>query len=152
MACFILCSPSKGKGIVTIATVKIPSFFDSSVMIGAAPVPVPPPIPAVIKTILVLCPRSSVIVFILSMAASRPTSGLFPAPRPSVKDSPSCIFTGTGLFCNAWASVLHKTKSTSVIPCLNIWFTAFPPPPPTPITLMIEDLSFGRSKLINSSI
>jgi hypothetical protein len=31
-----------------------------------------------------------------------------------------------------------------------MWFTALLPPPPTPITLMIEDFSFGKSKCIMS--
>jgi hypothetical protein len=29
-----------------------------------------------------------------------------------------------------------------------MWLTAFPPPPPTPITLMIDDWSFGKSNSI----
>ncbi len=44
--------PSKSNGLVTTATVNAPIFFATPAMIGAAPVPVPPPIPAVIKTIL----------------------------------------------------------------------------------------------------
>ena len=40
-------------GIVTIPTVKISNSFAISAIIGAAPVPVPPPIPAVINNILV---------------------------------------------------------------------------------------------------
>ena len=29
-----------------------------------------------------------------------------------------------------------------------MWFTALLPPPPTPITLIIEDCSFGKSNFI----
>ena len=41
--------PSKGKGLVTTATVRIPSSRAISATTGAAPVPVPPPMPAAIK-------------------------------------------------------------------------------------------------------
>ena len=37
-------------GFVTIATVRAPLCFATSATTGAAPVPVPPPIPAAIKT------------------------------------------------------------------------------------------------------
>ena len=46
MAFRIFFSPSNWKGIVTIPTVRIPSFCASSAMIAEAPVPVPPPIVA----------------------------------------------------------------------------------------------------------
>ena len=52
-ACSNLLLPSKVKGIVTIPTVRIPISLAIDATIGAAPVPVPPPIPAVIKTIFV---------------------------------------------------------------------------------------------------
>ena len=42
---------SNGNGLVTTATVRIPFSRASSAIIGAAPVPVPPPIPAVMKII-----------------------------------------------------------------------------------------------------
>ena len=105
-------------------------------MMGAAPVPVPPPIPAVINTILVVVDNMRFISSMLSRAACSPTSGLAPAPRPSVRETPSWILFGTGLFCRAWASVLHITKSTPLIPAWNMWLMALLPPPPTPITLI----------------
>ena len=52
-------------------------------MIGAAPVPVPPPRPQATKTMSAPFTASS-ISFLLSKAASRPTSGFDPAPRPPV--------------------------------------------------------------------
>ena len=52
-ACNSLFFPSKLNGIVTIPTVKISNSLAISAIIGAAPVPVPPPIPAVINNILV---------------------------------------------------------------------------------------------------
>ena len=56
---------------------------------GAAPVPVPPPIPAVIKTILVLVSSIFFKSSKLSTAAFSPISGFAPAPKPSVKEIPS---------------------------------------------------------------
>ena len=47
----ILFRPSNEKGLVTTPTVRIPICFAISATIGAPPVPVPPPIPAVINTI-----------------------------------------------------------------------------------------------------
>jgi len=43
-------APSKLNGLVTTATVSAPTSFAISAMIGAAPVPVPPPMPAVTNT------------------------------------------------------------------------------------------------------
>ncbi len=45
--------PSTDSGEVTIATVRIPCSLAIFAITGEAPVPVPPPIPAVIKSILV---------------------------------------------------------------------------------------------------
>ena len=42
--------PSKANGLVTIPTVRAPNSFEILAIAGAAPLPVPPPIPAVIKT------------------------------------------------------------------------------------------------------
>src|SRR5690606_39887416 len=81
----------------------------------------------------------------LSRAACSPTSGLAPAPRPSVRDTPNWILLGTELFCRAWESVLQITKSTPLIPALNMWLMALLPPPPTPITFMTL-LLFLRSE------
>ena len=78
-ACCIRRRPSKEKGLVTTPTVRSPASFAISATMGAAPVPVPPPMPAVMNTIsassraLAICPR-------LSSADLRPTSGLEPAP------------------------------------------------------------------------
>ena len=45
--------PSNWNGMVTMPTVRMFFFLASRAIIGAAPVPVPPPIPAVIKAIFV---------------------------------------------------------------------------------------------------
>ena len=81
--------PSKLKGRVTTATVKMPISRATSATIGAAPVPVPPPMPAVTKTISAPC-SASAMRSLSSSAAARPTSGLAPAPRPLVMLAPNC--------------------------------------------------------------
>ncbi|CAB4632263.1 unannotated protein [freshwater metagenome] len=50
-ACAVLLLPSKVKGLVTTPTVNAPKSFATFATIGAPPVPVPPPSPAVTKTI-----------------------------------------------------------------------------------------------------
>ena len=75
--------PSKPKGLVTTATVKIPNSLAISATTGAAPVPVPPPIPAAINTMS----APSIALRITSRSSSAeflPTSGLAPAPSPLV--------------------------------------------------------------------
>ena len=87
-ACCIRRLPSKANGLVTTATVRAPISLASEAMIGAAPVPVPPPRPAVTKTMSE--PSSaSMILSESSSAALRPTSGFAPAPKPFVNLTPS---------------------------------------------------------------
>ena len=106
--------------MVTIPTVRTSISFANLAITGAAPVPVPPPIPAVMKIILVVESNIDLISSILSMAACSPTSGLAPAPKPSVNDTPNCILFGTGLLSKACESVLQITKSTPFIPAWNM--------------------------------
>ena len=141
-ACCFLLFPSTENGTVTIPTVRIPISRAVLAIIGAAPVPVPPPIPAVTNTILVFFPNDSFISSILSSAAASPTSGLAPAPRPCVEFTPNCTLFSIGLFCSACASVLYITKSTPLIPFAYILFKALFPPPPTPTTFMIDEFPF----------
>ena len=100
-------SPSCLNGMVTTPTVSMPFSLAILAMTGDAPVPVPPPIPAVMKSIWV--PVSITLARISSWdssAALRPLMGLVPAPRPS----PSCILQGTLLLLSAWLSVLQTMK------------------------------------------
>ena len=80
--------PSSLKGLVTTATVKAPNSFAIDAIIGAAPVPVPPPIPAVMKTISEPANNSSIAILSLS-AALLPISGSAPAPKPLVRPFPN---------------------------------------------------------------
>ena len=81
--------PSKPNGFVTMPTVSAPSSRAIRATIGAAPVPVPPPSPAVMKTMS--APLSSAFVRSWSsIAAARPSSGFEPEPRPRVRSPPIC--------------------------------------------------------------
>ena len=87
------------------------------------------------------------------MAACAPISGFAPAPKPEVKLAPNCILLGTELFSNACESVLQITKSTPLICCVNMWFTALLPPPPTPITFIVLDCVFGMlNEMLSNSV
>ena len=87
-ATLILPGPSNIKGLVTTATVRMFKSFAAFAITGAAPVPVPPPIPAVTKTIFAPC-NKLIISFIDSSAAAWPISALAPAPNPLVRLAPN---------------------------------------------------------------
>src|SRR3989442_3125795 len=142
--------PSKAKGLVTTATVSAPSSSARAATIGTPPDPVPPPRPAVMKTMS--APSSASISFsVSSRAARRPTSGLAPAPRPFVSLAPSWIFTGA---CDAWSactSVLATMNSTPSSLAAIMRLMALPPPPPTPITLILAPRSMSSEKSTRKS-
>ena len=116
-------------------------------MIGAAPVPVPPPRPVVTKTMS--APSSaSMILSESSSAALRPTSGFAPAPSPLVSFTPSCNFTGARDKRSACKSVFATMNSMPSTPASIMRFTALPPPPPTPITLILASLRGSSLKLM----
>ena len=87
VACFWRLRPSKAKGFVTTPMVSAPSSLAHCATIGAAPVPVPPPMPAVTNTMSEPF-RAFSISSRLSRAAFSPISGLAPAPSPLVSFSP----------------------------------------------------------------
>ena len=70
-------------------TVRIPMSLQILEMMGAPPVPVPPPMPAVTKAILVFTSKIRRISSKLSSVACLPISGLAPAPKPWVSDGPN---------------------------------------------------------------
>ena len=134
-AFFMRCLPSNRKGLVTTAMVRQPSSRATSATMGAAPVPVPPPMPAVTNTRsepLSACAISSR----LSSAARRPMSGTAPAPRPLVSFSPIWILCCACDRFSACLSVLMETNSTPRSPESTMRLTALLPPPPQPTTLM----------------
>ena len=124
--------PSQSNGLVTTPTVRMPMSLAMRAMTGAAPVPVPPPMPAVMNSMC--APR---IAWRMSSAAasaaSRPLSGLLPAPRPL---PPSWMVADASVRPSACASVFAQMNSTPCTWRLTMWSTALLPPPPTPITLI----------------
>ena len=93
IALCILTLPSNLKGLVTTATVSMPSSLAILATIGAAPVPVPPPIPQVINTIsaffcVSVSRKRARIASFDSFAALSPISGIAPHPLPPVIFSP----------------------------------------------------------------
>ena len=88
-ACACLRGPSNPKGVVTIPTVNMPKSLQIFAIIGAPPVPVPPPIPTVINAIRVLTSNIFLISSKDSSVANFPTEGSAPAPKPCVKCGPN---------------------------------------------------------------
>ena len=138
--------PSNWKGLVTTPTVSTPSSRAARAMTGAAPVPVPPPMPAVMKHMCTPC-RCSTMSSIDSSAAAPPTCGLAPAPSPWVTPMPSWMRLLQPFCCNAWASVFATTNSTPSSSFSIMLWTALPPAPPTPKTVMR-----GRSSVASGTI
>ena len=87
VAFFLRWSPSNMKGLVTTPTVSAPISRAARAMTGAAPVPVPPPMPAVTNT-MSAPPNTSPMRWASSRAAAHPMSGLAPAPSPLVRVLP----------------------------------------------------------------
>ncbi|VUF12935.1 hypothetical protein MTDSW087_02630 [Methylobacterium dankookense] len=127
--------PSNWNGFVTTPTVRMPMSRAARAMTGAAPVPVPPPMPAVMKHMW--APESwSRISSITSSAAAEPTSGCEPAPSPCVTLRPIWITRSAFEEVSACASVLATTNSQPRRPDSIMLLTALPPAPPTPNTVM----------------
>src|ERR1051325_8523733 len=127
--------PSNLNGIVTMPAVRAPSSLAIRATTGAAPEPVPPPSPAVTKTMSE--PRSERLIWsYASSAARRPRSGSAPEPRPSVSSRPMWILTGGSLVWSCWMAVLAGANSARELSASIIRLTAFRPAPPTPTTRM----------------
>src|SRR5216117_1204448 len=144
--------PSNRNGLVTMPMVRAPRSRAICEMIGAAPVPVPPPMPQVTNTRSAPCrPCSTSSRF--SSIAWRPISGRAPAPRPRVSFFPICTFTSALLLSRACASVFTEMNSTPWSPSSTMRFRALPPPPPTPTTFIRAfcDTVSSSSKIIAPS-
>ena len=132
-ACALRFVPSNGNGVVTMPTVSAPSSRAIRATTGAAPEPVPPPSPAVTKTMSE--PRSACLIWSYdSSAAALPILGSDPEPRPFVRSRPMWSFTSASDICSCCRSVLTATNSTWLIPASIIRWIAFRPAPPTPTT------------------
>ena len=132
--------PSKLNGFVTTPIVSAPRSFAISATTGAAPEPVPPPRPAVMKTMSES--RSASVIFSASSSAARwPIAASPPAPSPRVILSPIRILWGASDCRSAWASVFTPMNSTPIISARIIRLTALLPPPPIPTTRMSAKFS-----------
>ena len=120
---------------MTTPMVRAPMSRAISAMTGAAPEPVPPPMPAVMKT-RSESRRTSAIFSESSSAARCPMLGSPPAPRPRVILSPMRILLGASDCRRACASVLTAMNSTPISSARIMRLTALLPPPPTPMTRM----------------
>ena len=140
----LLLLPSNTNGFVTIPTVKIPIFLANSHTTGAAPVPVPPPIPAVTNTIS--APSNNFFIFSSSsLAAISPNKGFEPAPNPFVVFFPIWSWVSAFDCVKACSSVFIAINCTFCIPSSIILFTALFPAPPTPITFIFTKSLFKFS-------
>ena len=92
--------PSNEKGRVTTPTVSAPVSLAISAITGAAPVPVPPPMPAA-TNIMSESRTASYSSSLLSSADLIPRSGLPPTPLPPVSWSPMRILSGTSHLTSA---------------------------------------------------
>src|SRR5437667_30565 len=138
--CIMRRLPSNRKGFVTTATLSAPNSLASEATTGAAPLPVPPPRPGVMK--IMSEPSSASMIFsVSSSAALRPTSGLAPAPSPLVSLAPSCSFMGACDSFSACRSVFAVMNSTPSSLARIMRLTALHPPPPTPMTLIFAGCS-----------
>ena len=126
-------TPSKWKGLVTTPTVRMPCSLAARAMMGAAPVPVPPPMPAQMKAMWEPA-RWSRISGSASSAAAAPICGCEPAPKPCVRAVPICTRLVAAFVNRACASVFATTNSTPSRRLSIMLLTALPPAPPTPNT------------------
>mmetsp|Transcript_61533 Transcript_61533/g.148197 ORF Transcript_61533/g.148197 Transcript_61533/m.148197 type:complete len:409 (+) Transcript_61533:464-1690(+) len=140
-ACSARTRPSKANGVVTTPIVRQPAARARLATTGAAPEPVPPPMPAVTKTM-----SASLTTALISAADSRalasPTWGLPPAPSPRAV-RPIWMMLPASDWSSACASVLHAmysmhdSRSTPRSrPATRL--SVLPPPPPTPTSLIVH--------------
>ena len=114
---------------------------------GAAPDPVPPPSPAVMKTMSESA--SAWAIFSESSSAERcPIDESPPAPSPRVTLSPMRILCGASDWRSACESVLQAMNSTPIISARIIRLTALLPPPPTPMTRISAKFSESERNVI----
>jgi hypothetical protein len=128
-------APSNWKGFVTTPTVRTPSSRAACAMIGAAPVPVPPPMPAVMKAHV---RAGEVIDDLLDrfLGGAAPTAGRAPCAEPlghARTHLDAAMRLGLRSAC---ASVFATTNSQPSRLWEIMLLTALPPAPPTPNTVM----------------
>ena len=123
----------KKNGLVTIPTVSIPLSLANLAITEAPPVPVPPPMPAVINNMsqwsnfLDISPIDSSVAIL-------PISGSEPVPNPLVNEIPNSILLAEQDLLRDWVSVFAEKKFTSSESDEIILSTALIPAPPIPKT------------------
>ena len=141
--------PSNWNGLVTTPTVRMPISRAARAMTGAAPVPVPPPMPAVTNT---MCDAGEVIAdFLDRLLGGRAADLGLRAGAEALGDLQAHLddAVGAATSVSACASVLATTKSTPARPDVIMLLTALPPAPPTPHTVMrgFSSLQFRRLQI-----
>jgi hypothetical protein len=102
--------PSKPKGLVTTPTVRAPQSRATWAMTGAAPVPVPPPMPAVTKTMS--APEIASAMRWISSAALLADLGVGAGAEALGQGAAELHLVGREVASSAWRSVLAATNST----------------------------------------
>ena len=139
--------PSKENGLVTTPTVSAPISLAICATTGAAPVPVPPPMPAHNEDHVGVLER--VVQF---RAALRPPPACRPGRRrPRPGPCPVLMRLLAWLANSDCASVLTQMNSTPRTPASIMRFTALVPPPPTPTTLIQALASSSSAWSLGSS-
>ena len=129
----IRCLRSTENGVVTTATTRAPERLASSATIGAIPVPVPPPRPAVTNT-RSAPPTIFVMTSLPASAQRRPVTGSPPAPSPRVMCLPTSSFCIALVWSRCCLSVLIATVTAPSTPMWVIRFIVLLPEPPHPQT------------------
>ena len=134
--------PSKEKGRLTIPMLRIFNSLLISAITGAAPEPVPPPSPRVIK--ISSAPLSaSLISSFCSSAAFSPSLGFIPVPSPWVSFLPILIFKWALVLFRSCSSVFRAISSMPSRLYLISRETVLEPAPPIPTILIFGDNLLG---------
>ena len=143
--------PSDANGSVTTATVSAPAFFAASAMMGAEPVPVPPPMPQVMNT-RDASPMAAFMSSMDSWAAFSPTAGFEPAPLPLLTCLPSIIFLLARTLSRCLASVFMAMRLTPEVPRSKSLSKVLLPLPPAPTMYILCLVSSMNLRISSSSL
>ena len=132
-ACFVRCLPSKANGLVTTPTVSAPQSRAICAMTGAAPVPVPPPMPAVTKTMSAPADRVGD-----AACSLRPTAAADLGVRAGAEALGQRVAELDLVRRQVGVERLHVGVGDDELDAVELplimVLTALPPPPPTPMT------------------
>ena len=128
-------APSKWNGLVTTPTVRMPCSRAARAMTGAAPVPVPPPMPAVMNT---MCAPFEVIVDLVDhLLGGRAADFGLRAGAETLGDGDAHLDDALGLRQRQRLGVgVGHDELDAPQPAWIMLLTALPPAPPTPKTVI----------------